>query len=248
MLKKNLIKTIAFIMSVFIFGLISACSSAENARSTAGAGPQISVSGHGKITAEADQATINLNLNAQAATSAEAKKEIDQRINAFFDAVNKLGIKDKQITAGSMNLSPQYDYNNRQPRFIGFQASRQIAVEVSDLEKVHPVLDAAVSLKINGIQGINYSSSTEDKMKQQARLAAIEDSRAKAQQLAEAYGAKLGPVYSISYHSGNVERPFAQPEMMRATMMDASSKGGRFIPGEISTSDSISVVFDLITN
>jgi len=240
------VKINTLFISMLMLGFFSIGCSAENSGSNTG--PQISVSGNGKITAEADQATINLNLMAQAANSAGAKKEIDKRINAFFDAINKLGVKDKQITAGSMNLTPQYDYQNRQPRFIGFQASRQISVEVSDLEKVHPVLDTAVSLKINGIQGINYSSSTEDEMKQQARLAAIEDSKVKAKQLAEAYGAKLGPVYSISYHSGNVERPYNMPEMRALAMSDSAPKGGRFIPGEISVSDNISVVFDLITN
>lgn len=238
---KSIRQTTLFFSLVSVSLLFSACGQADIS------GPHISVSGSGKITAKADQAEVNLNLSAQASSSAEAKQEIDRRINAFFDAVNKLGIKDEQITAGSMSLNPQYDYQNRQPRFIGFQANRNIRVELKNLEKLHPVLDAAVKLKINGIQGIQYSSSTEDQMRQQARLAAIEDSTQKATQLAEAYGAKLGPVYSISYHSGNIERPYAQPEMMRAAVMDAAPSGGRFIPGEISVQDSINVVFSLIT-
>ena len=86
-------------------------------------------------------------------------------------------------------------------------------------------------------------------MKQQARLAAIEDSKTKAKQLAEAYGAKLGPVYSISYHSGQVEKPYAAVAEMRSlAAADFAPQGGRFIPGEVSAYDSISVVFDLITD
>ena len=228
---------------ILMLGSFSACSTAENP------GPQISVSGSGKITAQADEANINLNLTAQAVDSKTAKEDVDKRINAFFAAIKKLGIEDHQITAGSMSLFPQYDYQNRKQRFIGFQASRNIQIEISDLEKIHPVLDTAISMKINGIQGIHYASSTEDDMRQQARLAAIQDSKSKAKQLAEAYGAKLGPVYSIRYHSGQLEKPYqAQPEMALRAMSDGATAGGRFIPGEVSVSDNIHVVFDLITN
>ena len=243
LLRTSAIKPGALFSTLFLFGFFSAYSAAEHA----GPGPQIRVSGSAKITAEADRATINLHLTTQAANSAAAKREVDERAHAFFAAVAKLGIADEQITAGSMNLSPQYDYQDRRPRFIGFQASRSVGVEVSDLEQLHPVLDAAVALKINGIQGISYASSGEDEMRQQARLAAIEDSKEKARQLADAYGARLGPVYSISYHSGSIERPRNQPGMKVLAMAESSS-AGRFIPDEISVSDNINVVFDLITH
>lgn len=239
-------KLVTLLPFLVITTLFSACGQAQM-QGNQTQGPQISVSGSGKVTAEADQATVNLNLSAQAADSAGAKNDVDKRINAFFDAIQKLGIKDEQITAGSMSLNPQYDYQNRKPRFIGFQANRSISVELNDLEKIHPVLDAAVALKINGIQGIQYASSAEEKMREQARLAAIEDSKQKAKQMAEAYGAKLGPVYSISYHSGNIDRPYAQPEIRALAMSDNAAPSGRFIPGEISVQDRISVVFDLIT-
>lgn len=243
MIKIALIKISSFFLSTLCIVLFSAHTVAE------AQGPQISVSGNGKVSAKADQATVNLNVSAQAANSKNAKDEIDVRINSFFQALKKLGIKEKQITAGSMNLSPQYDYQSRQPRFIGFQANRSIGIEILDLEKLHPVLDTAISMKINGIQGINYASSSEDDMRQQARLAAIEDSKTKAKQLAEAYDAKLGPVYSINYYSGNIEQPYmARQEMRALAVSDSFSQGGQFIPGEVTVSDNINVTFDLITN
>ena len=64
-----------------------------------------------------------------------------------------------------------------------------------------------------------------------------------------ACGAKLGSVYSISYHSGQVEKPYAAVAEMRSlAAADFAPQGGRFIPGEVSAYESISVVFDLITD
>lgn len=208
--------------------------------------PQITVTGNSEITAEPDQATINLSVRTQALSSAEAKKDNDQRINVFFDALNDLSIKDDAITAASINISAQYDYQNRQQRFIGFQVSRAISVEIEDLEMLHSVLDTAVNLRINSIQSISYSSSKEGELRKQARVAAIEDSKAKAQELAEAYDAKLGPIYNISYQTGRINQPAARVAMATEAFADAS--GGRFIPGDLSITDHINVVFDLITD
>ena len=210
--------------------------------------PQISVTGNAEISVEPDRATINLMLQTQAADSAEAKAESDRRLNAFLDDLQELGIDEEHIKAANLNISAQYDYQNRQQRFVGFQANRSISVDVMDLDMLHPVLDTAVNHRVDGIQGIDYQSSREDELKAQARAVAIEDSRQKASELAEAYAAQLGPVYNISYQSGQIARPaFAMADDMAVRALSAESSGGRFIPGDIRFADSIHVVFDLIT-
>ncbi len=234
------------LFSVFLFFTLAGCGGSADAQPSHM--PQISVSGNAEISAEPDEATINLMLQTQSANSADAKAESDRRLNAFFDDLEELGIDEEQIRAANLNISAQYDYQNRQQRFIGFMATRNISVDISDLEMLHPVLDTAISHRVDGIQGITYRSSREEELKSQARAAAIEDSQQKAEKLAEAYGARLGPVYNISYHQGQIERPaFAMASDMAVRSFSAESSGGRFIPGDIHFTDSIQVVFDLIT-
>lgn len=209
-------------------------------------GPHITVSGKSLISVKPDQANINLNVSTQATDSASAKAELDKIANRFFDELNNMGIKDDEIIAKSMNINAQYDYQNRQQRFIGFQASRAIVIELSDLDKIHPVLDTAVSLNINGIQGVQYSSSKEDELRQQARQAAIQDSINKATEIAEAYGAKLGPVDNIVYQSGLISLDASSAQVaFRSQAVSAESAGGRFIPGEITFTDEINASFVL---
>lgn len=234
------------LLSLLLLLFLGGCSEWANAQQSHM--PQISVTGNAEISVEPDQATINLQLQTQAVESAAAKAESDRRLNAFLAELEQLGIPEDQVKAANLNISAQYDYQNRQQRFIGFQASRSLSVDVTDLEMLHPVLDTAVNQRIDGIQGIDYRSSREDELRNQARTAAIEDSRLKAAELAEAYGAQLGPVYNISYHSGQIARPaFAMANDMAVRVLSAESSGGRFIPGDITFTDHISVVFDLIT-
>lgn len=227
-------------VSVFLLCSIS------NAQSI---GPHISVSGNATISTKPDQAQINLSVNTQAIDSATAKAELDKKVNAFFDALNDMGIDDEDIVARSMNISAQYDYQNRQQKFIGFQASRSIVVELSDLDKIHPVLDTAVAMKVDGIQGIQYASSKEDELREQARAEAIKDSITKATDIAQAYDAKLGPVDNINYHSSNTNQPITVDAFRaQGLLSESESAGGRFIPGDITITDNISVSFSLIPN
>jgi len=211
-------------------------------------GPHINVSGKSVISVKPDQAQINFNVSTQAVNSSAAKAELDKIINSFFDELNEMDIEDDAITAQSMNISAQYDYQNRQQRFIGFQASRSVVIELSDLEKIHPVLDLAVSMQINGIQGVYYSSSKEEELQQQARAEAIEDSIRKATEIAEAYGARLGRVESISYQSVGIAPPTPyMAQQSRAVFTEsAAAAGGRFLPDEITVTDEIMVSFSLM--
>ena len=242
----QMIKNKRLLSLLLLFSLVG-CGEAADAQQSLM--PQISVSGNAEIVADTDEATNNLILQTQSAESAGAKAESDRRLNAFLDELENLGISEEQVTAASLNISAQYDYQNRQQRFIGFQATRSISVDITDLDMLHPVLDTAISHNVDGIQGINYRSSREDQLKAQARAAAIEDSQQKAAELAEAYGAQLGPVYNINYHSGQIVRPeFAMASDMAVRSFSAESAVGRFIPGDIRFTDSIQVVFDLITH
>jgi len=234
----------AFSLGVFTL-LLSSLSFANPLSNTADS--TISVKGKSVVSTKPDQASINLSASTQAMDSASAKAELDQTLNRFFDELNKIGIQDKSIVAKSIQISPQYEYQNRQQRFIGFQATRAIVVELDDLEKIHPVLDKAVTLNISGIQGVHYSSSKENELRQHARKLAIKDSIQKATDIAKAYGAQLGPVNRILYQAGSTNQPFPVDSFQtRSQALEASPAGGRFIPGDITISDEISVSFSLL--
>lgn len=210
----------------------------------------IHTNGYGEVKVKPDMARINLNVSATRKEASAAKKEVDDRVNAFIDKLLNLKIKKDDIVASSLRVNPQYEYNRAQSRqeFIGYQANRSMIVTVRNLDKLSDVMDLGLAEKIQGINNIQYDSSEEDKHRQQARLNAIENSKLKAKELANAYGAELGHIVRINYHSSHPEQTQFRPQAMEKMMVSANSDsaGGVYLPDELTYSDNIQVTFDLI--
>jgi len=206
---------------------------------------QVNVSGIGEAKVEADMARVHLSAQAQSPTSAEAKDEVDQRVNEVIRILEKVGLEQEDLTAGQISISPRYNYRNNQQEFIGYFASRSIQVEIDDLDLLNTFLDAALEQQITGINQIEYRTSKEEEVKALARDLAIQDSKEKAEFLADAYGVQLGDVISISYQS-NFAIPAIYPVADFAEARALSSAApGQYIPDQLSFSDNISVVFQL---
>jgi uncharacterized protein len=216
-----------------------AASAAEKPRT-------LSTSGNGEVKVVADQATVRMQVETSHRSASDAKREVDDRINTLLERLTKLGIKREDIIASSLRLPPQFEYQERRPVFSGYSANRDVVVTLRKLDDLNDLLDAAVTSGINQISQIALESSEADKHREQARERAIADSKAKAELLAKAYGAVLGPIHTIHYHS-NQPMPMAKQEMAVMRMAaDSGSSPGQYLHDEITFTDGISVVYELI--
>jgi uncharacterized protein YggE len=84
------------------------------------------------------------------------------------------------------------------PEIAGYTALNNVDVQVRDLDQLGTLLDAAVAAGANTISGIRFVASDDLALTEQARAAAMDDARQKAEQLASLAGASLGPVISLS--------------------------------------------------
>ena len=186
-----------------------------------------------------------MSAQAQSNTSAEAKNIVDQRVNQVIQILEEVGLSEEDLTAGQISISPRYNYRNNRQEFIGYFANRAIQVEIDDLDLLNSFLDAALEQQIDGINQIEYRTSKEQEVKALAREMAIQDSKEKAEFLADAYGVDLGPVISISYQSSYASPViYEQVGLARAESFAADS-AGQYIPDQLSFSDRISVIFQL---
>lgn len=209
---------------------------------------QVTVTGTGEVSAAPDSAVVSLTVQSLRRESSAAKDDVDSRVNAFLESLDDLGFDEDDVKAGSLRTNPRYDYRSGQQTFAGYQASRSLTVDVSDLDDLDALLDAALQGQIDNINNIQYKVSDSSAMEAKARELAIEDSKTQANELAAAYGAELGPIVSINYRSrGNtpVFMDMAEPMALRS---EAANVAGQYLPDEISFNDQIDVVFDLIVN
>ena len=228
--------------NLFIFLLlgVSGCSGAMAQNETL---RQVSVTGTSEAQVEADMATVHLTAQSQQQTAEAAKQDVDHQVNEVIRTLEKVGLAEDSLTAGQISLSPRYNYRNSTQEFIGYFASRSIQVELSDLELLNSFLDAALAQEIDSINHIEYRTSKEEETKALARELAIQDSKDKAQYLADAYGVDLGAVISISYQSNTpAVGIYQETSFLRAASADST---GQYIPDQLSFTDNISVTFEL---
>lgn len=213
----------------------------------------VSVNGYGEVKVEADMAVVDLSVRSVRKSGKEAKKEVDDRVNNFLAELKTMGIKPKDIIASTLHIFPRYEHINSSRHFSGYEANRSIEVTIRDLKHLTHIMDKALEQKLEGIDNIRFENSKMPKHVLKAHKLAIADSKQKAKQLAKAYGAQLGPIVRIDYHRNAPIYGTSQgdsAEMYASAPMSRSMKSspGTYTAGEISYTDNISVIFDLIVS
>ena len=176
------------------------------------------------------------------------------RVDNFFKALKKADIEKDDIVAPSLKTRPNYEYNRQTKKqdFIGYTATRNITVHIRKLQQLSDIMDLALRNDIQTVGNVRYESSKADEHRNKARLKAINNSKAKAKSLAQAYDAELGSIVSIQYHNrqANFAAFGAAPIFDHSAMLRESSqpRQATYLPDEITFSDNIQVTFDLIVN
>lgn len=167
----------------------------------------ITVTGTGEVRAEPNYALIRVGVQTQAETAQAALEQNNQQVQALLDVLEAAGVAAGDIQTQVVQLQPQY----RQPSpelvpanggIVGYIASNIVEVTVRDLDGLGQLLDASVQAGGNVIENIRFEVSDPEELLQQARIAALENARLKAEQLASAAGAGLGEVLIINSLEG----------------------------------------------
>lgn len=160
---------------------------------------QVSVTGQGKISYAPDVAKINLGMQVDKAPTAEAAlAQLNDKMNKIVAAAESLGIQKENVKTEAYSLSPQYDYKDGASTVAGFNANQKVEIKVTDIQNnadlVSKVIAAAGAAGTNQVNGIDFSVSNLNDLKQQAKILAIKDAKAKSVDLAKAAGIKLGKI------------------------------------------------------
>jgi len=162
---------------------------------------QISVTGEGKAYEKPDIALVNLGVHSEASKSQDAVDENNKIMNNIIKSVKDLGIDEKDIKTTSYNLSPLYDYTEKERFFKGYTLDQQIQVKIRSFEKISDVLDKASSLGANTIGNLQFTVDNPEVARAEARAKAIEQAKEKAVSIFAQSGLKMGKLMNI-YEGG----------------------------------------------
>lgn len=209
----------------------------------------ITVTGQGEIHAEPDRAIVNLGVESRKPKLEDARAEVAKTVEAALKLTRDLKIDQKYVRATRVNVQPEYNWDNnaRERNLIGYYVSRQIEVDLRDLDKLGQLLERAFDLGINQVSEPQLDSTKRRDLEREAIAKAVQDARLNAEAVAKAAGARLGAPRTISASSGFAPPPI--PLQKRTLAMAAEADASQsYQRGEMNFSASVQVEYDLIVD
>jgi uncharacterized protein YggE len=208
----------------------------------------ISVSGQGEIQAEPDRALLTLGVEARKLKMEDARAEVTKTVDAVLKLTRDLKIDPKHVRATRINIQPEYNWDDkaRERNLIGYYVSRQVEIELRDLEKLGQLMEKSFDLGVNQVGDPRLDSSKRRELEREALAKAVADAKLNAEAVAKAAGARIGPPRTISASSGFMPppMPMAKVQMMRTEA--ASDASQTYQSGQMGFSGSVQVEYDLI--
>ncbi|NLG75116.1 MAG: SIMPL domain-containing protein [Xanthomonadaceae bacterium] len=231
-------------MALLMIGILAVSPFANAAESGV---RTVTVSGQGEIQAEPDKAIVLLGIESRRPKLEEARAEVARVVDEALKLTRDLKIDQKYVRATRINVQPEYNWDNtaRERHLIGYYVSRQIEVDLRDLDKLGQLLERAVDLGVNQVSEPQLDSSKRRELEREALAKAVQDARLNAEAVAKAAGARLGAPRTISASSGFVPPPMPYQKRTMAAMAE-SDAAGTYQSGEMSFTGNVQVEYDLI--
>ena len=209
-------------------------------------GTLLSVSAEASSKRVPDVATISTGVVTRGADSNAAMRQNADQMAKVMAALKGAGIAERDIQTSGINLNPRYHYQeNQPPRITGYEARNNLRVKVRDLSRLGRILDTLVAEGANEINGPSFMIDKPDEAYDEARRAALEKARARADMYARTLGLRVRRIVSID-EGGGYRPPMP---MMRSMAMDAVQVTGSTVtevaPGESTLSITLNIVFEL---
>ena len=131
-----------------------------------------------------------------AATVAAANARIQRRV---LDTLKALGYSGAQVSTVGYNVEPDYEpvAQRPQPKQVGYVSRNTVQVTLTQLDRVGPVIDAALARGANGVQDIAFDASNTDEPRQRALAQAYGQRARDATAIATSMGGTLGRLVSV---------------------------------------------------
>jgi len=209
----------------------------------------MNISATGAATAAPDMATVTSGVVTEGKTAREALSANNEAMNALFGVLEAAGIEPRHIQTSGFSVQPNYVHSDMRddngyvlpPKIDGYRVSNMVSVHVVDLSNLGVVLDQAVTVGANSINGVQFSVSDPSKLLDEARRQAMAEAIKNANTYAEAANVKLSRITNISENNnygGQQYKPMARMEMAMSDSVPVQA-------GEIDYSITVNVTWEI---
>ncbi len=212
---------------------------------------RVTVDGKGVVTAAPDIAHVTMAIQARNIEVSQAREHAVDITRKFLALCDQLGIADEKIHTFSLNIHPEYRWNEntRQQELQGYLVRRQFNVELVELDKLGDLMEGAVDAGVNEASPPRLANSRERDLHREALAVAARDAEANARTLAETLGVSLGNVVEISASHNVMPLPMQRNQVFGAMAMSEQASGAdTYAVGEIRVEANVTASFSLDSN
>jgi uncharacterized protein YggE len=195
------------------------------------------VDGQGKVTVTPNIVQVNMGVQSQAPTVAEAQAQASAAMDKVIAALTENGVDKKDIQTQNFNIQQllKYDNYNQNNSITGYQVNNMVNVKIRAVDKAGTIIDAAAKAGGDNIRinGVNFTVDQPEQYYAQARQLAMTDALAKAKDLAKLSGVTLArATYLTESVNGNYQPYFNAPMAMAGSQLSASVPAPYINPGQ----------------
>ena len=213
-------KRILFLFSIIVLLASTAQSQQRDDRPRP---PSITVAGEATISAEPDQAQIDIGVVTQARTAPEASKENAGRLARVLAEIKKLLGKDDEVKTSGYSLTPTYRYpQGGKPEIVGYTASNTVRIKSARLDQVGRLIDTAMQAGANNVNRLVFTLKDEQAAQLEALRTASVKAKSKAEAIAGSLGLKIVKISSITEGERAIQPVFRQTIAARAEALAAA--------------------------
>lgn len=197
----------------------------------------ISVGATGEVSVTPDTATVTLGVFTQKSRAKEAQRENAQVMERVMGAVTGAGVQQEDIKTIQYSVNPAYSYE--QTKISRYDVNNVLQFEMSDVNKVGEVLDAAADAGANTGFSVSFSLKDDAKPYQQALDMAVKNARAKAEKIAASAGRGVASARSIteSKSSSTVYEAYPTSDKAASSQIPVSA-------GTLKVQATVDIVYD----
>ena len=236
-------KTFTFIFGTLLF--VTATAFAQQRGNRPPQTPFVTASAEAVITAEPDQAEIDIGVITQAKNAPDAARENADKLARVMAEVKKLLGKGDEVKTASYSLNPNYRYpQGGKPEITGYTATNLLRIKTNTLQNVGKLIDAAMQSGANNINRLVFTLKDEQSAQLQALRLASQKAKSKAEEMASALGLKMIRVLSVTEGERGV-RPIPLPQLRSAQVEAMAAAPTPVEAGTIEVRSTVTVTGEL---
>lgn len=209
----------------------------------------VTMFGRGTVRAVPDLIRVTLSVESRAATVAAAYDRAGERVNAVVAALRAAGVSDADMATSGLSVRTETVYtDNGRTEITGYLATTGLSVALRESTEPARAVAAAVTAGGDDVRlgGLTRTIADPEPLLAQARDAAFDEAKTKAEQYAARAGIALGAVVRIVEDTGSAPpRAYEIAGDMAPMRMAASSSPVPVVPGETEIGATVQVTWAL---